>query len=1188
MTERTVLFERKRRGASLSVYRRTIILLCMFFLLYPEVYCAETQVTLSLRLQDVPLEQVLSAIETQTSYRFLYNKDRVDVTCKVSIDVQNKELPDALSQLLVGTDITYTLKNKQIVLTRSSVKGLGPDTPVKTISGIVRDEKGEPVIGANIVEKGVPGNGTITDVDGMFSLSVPDKAILVVSYIGYLTQEVPAGGANMHIVLKDDTKALEEVVVVGYGVQKKVNLTGAISQVTSKELENRPVANMAQILQGTIPNLNVHFSSGQPGQGGNLNVRGTTSINGGGPLVLVDGVPGDINRINPYDVESVSVLKDAAASAIYGARGAFGVILVTTKNAKEGKMSISYNNNFGWASPTVSTDFLTNGYEHVKLNDKAFLRSKGNTYTRYSEEDYKELEARRYDKTEHPDRPWVVIKKVMGKDIYNYYGNYDWWNTIFTSTQASQQHNLNLSGGNEKLNFLLSGSLYSKDGIMRVNPDEFKAYTFRSKVSAQIMPWLKISNNTQFYNSSYTYQGREGGGNPNFVYITVHGFPAYAPKNPDGTPTYNTLKNNYSIGDGIYALLLEGKAGGKNSTYELITTSSLEAKINNQISLFGDYSYTFFMSDNWYRATITRYSIEPGKLEEVPNYNSDQLKQNRELEPMQVINLYANYNQKFGNHNLSSTLGMNYEYKKYSKLFGARKNLLSEKLNDLNLGTGDQETGGGSYEYTLFGAFFRLNYDYNGKYLFEVNGRYDGTSRFGEGKRFGFFPSFSAGYRVSEEAFWTSLRNIISNFKIRLSFGTLGNQLPDQSSSEIRNSANYYPYISLMSPNLSSWIVDEQRIQYINSPVPISHNLTWEKSTTSNIGIDAGFLNNRLNINIDAYIRKTFNMLVPGKVLPGVFGATIPTENAGDLETRGFELSLSWDDQFELMNKPFHYSISLGLSDYSTKITKYDNPTRLLSSYYTGQKLGEIWGYSIDGFFKTNEEADQFDIDQSLINKQRLSSPGVWSKLQAGDIKFKDLDNDKKITPGKNTLDDPGDRRIIGNTTPRYRFGLNIGFNWHSFDFSSFIQGVGKRDWYPGNNADKFWGPYSRPYYSFIPRKFEDDVWTPQNTDAYYPLLRGYTALNAGNDLREANDRYIQNAGYVRLKKLVFGYTLPKSFTQKMRIEKLRLYLSGENLGYYTPMRTRYIDPEQLDGDGVNGRTYPMSKTVSFGLDITI
>jgi len=313
-----------------------------------------------------------------------------------------------------------------------------------------------------------------------------------------------------------------------------------------------------------------------------------------------------------------------------------------------------------------------------------------------------------------------------------------------------------------------------------------------------------------------------------------------------------------------------------------------------------------------------------------------------------------------------------------------------------------------------------------------------------------------------------------------------------------------------------------------------------------------------------------------------------PLKTAGDLETKGFEASLSWRDSFDLFGSPFNYSATLGVSDYLSKITKYDNPTNLLSNYYVGQTLGEIWGYSIAGMFQTDEEAAQFDIDQSLINRQRLNSPGTWSKLQAGDLKFNDLDGDKKITPGKNTLDDSGDRRIIGNTTPRYRFGLNVGFDWNSFDFSTFIQGIGQRDWYPGNNADKFWGPYSRPYYSFIPREFEKDVWTPENNDAYFPLLRGYTALNANNDLREANDRYIQNAGYVRLKNLVFGYTLPVSITQKAKIEKLRIYLSGENLGYYTPMRTRYIDPEQLDGDGTNGRTYPMSRTLSFGLDITL
>ncbi len=1053
----------------------------------------------------------------------------------------------------------------------------------KSITGKVSDQTGSLIPGASVIIKGTT-TGAVTDNNGKFTLAnVPEKSTLVFSFVGMKPQEIIVGNkTDFSIVLIEERIGINEVVVVGYGVQKKVNLTGAISQITSKNLENRPVSNMSQILQGSIPNLNVTFSTGQPGAGGSLNVRGITSINGGGPLVLIDGVPGDINRINPYDVESVTVLKDAAASAIYGARGAFGVVLVTTKNAKGGKMTISYNTNFGWASPTVSTDFITSGYESVKLNDEAFLRSTGNTYTRYSEEDYAELEARRYDKTENPDRPWIVEKNVKGKNIYNYYGNYDWWNAVFSDTQSSKQHNLNLSGGTDKVNYLLSGSYYEKDGIMKINPDKFSSYTFRSKISAQVLPWLKISNNTQYYYSGYKYQGLEGGGNPNFVSVTVHALPAYAPVNPDGTPTYNTLKNNYSIGDGIYALLLDGKAGGKNTTHEIVSTSSMVIDVNKNIKVLGDFSYTLYLTDNWYRNTVTKYSIEPGVLQEVPNFNSDQMKQTRILKPMKVANLYTNYSQDFNKHHLAGTAGVNYEYTNYSRLYGLRKNLLSETQNDLSLGTGDQEASGGAYEYTLFGAFFRGNYDYANKYLMEVNGRYDGTSRFGEGQRFGFFPSVSFGYRISEEPFFEPVKGIINNLKFRFSIGTLGNQLPSSTSS-----ANFYPYISLMPTSLSSWISGGQKNQYVSSPKPISPYLTWEQSRTSNIGVDAEFLKSRLNISIDAYVRKTFDMLVPGKVLPAVFGATIPTENAGDLETKGFEVSVAWRSEFNLMEKPLSYNISLGVSDYMSKITKYDNPSNLLSNYYVGQEIGEIWGYSIDGLFKTDEEAQNFTIDQSLVNRQRLNSPGIWNKLQAGDIKFNDLDGDKKITPGKNTLDDSGDRRIIGNTTPRYRFGLNMGFNWNNFDFSTLVQGVGRRDWYPGNNADKFWGPYSRPYYSFIPKNFEKDVWTAENPDAYFPLLRGYTALNGSNDLNGANDKYIQNAGYIRLKNLVVGYTLPQKLLDKINIKKLRFYLSGENLGYYTPMRTKYIDPEQLDGDGTNGRTYPMSKTLSVGMDLS-
>ncbi|CCH54160.1 TonB-dependent receptor plug [Fibrisoma limi BUZ 3] len=1068
----------------------------------------------------------------------------------------------------------------------------GPDRPVSSqlaiqaisVRGkVVSSENNEPLPGVNVVVKGSQ-RGTNTDAKGQFELLVPDNnAVLVFSFVGYTAQEVPVGNqTQLNVVLKPDDKALSEVVVVGYGTQKKVNLTGAVSQVQAKDLEDRPLNNLSQILQGTVPNLNITFGTGQPGSGGSLNVRGETSFNGGGPLVLIDGVPGDINRINPNDVETISVLKDAAASAIYGARGAFGVVLVTTKTAKNGKTTISYTNNFGWSTPTVSTDFLTNGYEHARLNDEAFLRATGNTYTRYSEEDYKELEARRYDKTENPARPWTVVKTVNGKEIYNYYGNYDWWNTLFNMTQPSRQHNLNLSGGTDKVNYYLSGSLYEKDGIMRINTDKFTQYTLRSKINAQLTPWLKISNNTQYFDSKYKYPGLEGGANANFVAITVHALPAYAPRNPDGTATYNTLKNNYSIGDGLFANLLKGVAGGEKKVHELTTINSATIDFTKNWNLVANYSFSFYIADDWYRSAVAQYSIQPGILTTVPNYNTDQYRQTMWFDPMHATNVYTSFNQTFGKHYLGATAGINYESKKHQRLFGARKNLLSESLNDLNLGTGEQLSSGDSYQYSLFGAFFRLNYDYEGRYLLEVNGRYDGTSRFGEGRRYGLFPSVSAGWRVSEESFFTPLRNVVNNLKIRASYGTLGNQLPSNTSS-----ASFYPYIPIMPTAQSSWINNGQKLYYVDSPNPISPNLTWEKATTTNLGLDVDLLKSRLNLAFDVYTRKTTDMLVPGQVLPAVYGATVPTQNAGDLKTTGFELAIGWRDRVKVAGKPLSYNASFIVSDSKSTVTKYDNPNKILSSRYEGQTIGDIWGYSIDGFFQTNEEAQAYTVDQTVVNRQRLNAPGDWSKLQAGDLKFIDLDGNGKIDQGANTLTDHGDLRIIGNSRARYRYGINLGASWNGFDLSVLAQGIWRKHWYPGNNADKFWGPYSRPYYSFIPANFADDVWTPENRDAYFPILRGYTALNSGGDLQAVNDRYLQNVGYLRLKNVVIGYTIPETLTRKIRVPRARVYVSGENLLTYTPLRTKYIDPEQLDGDATNGRTYPLSKTISAGLTVT-
>lgn len=1176
----------------LKVMRITFFLIIAFTFQMMATSTKAQDAKMTLETTSTTVGQLLSEIEKQTDYLVVYSNKEVDTSRKINVKNKSDKVSSILDEVFAETDIDYDFENNYIVLAKRATNNAAAISNImeakntqqqgRTITGTVVDNTGETIIGATIVLQGDISKGTVTDYDGNFTLSgVPDNAVFEVSYVGMKTILVDTQGkTSLDIIMEEDNEMLEELVVVGYGTMKKANLTGAVSQISSKDLENRPVSNATQILQGVMPNVNITFPSGEPGVGGKINIRGQASINGGDPLVLIDGVPGDINRINPSDIESISVLKDASASAIYGARGAFGVILVTTKNASSGKMNVSYSTYFATSTPTVRTDFMTTGYDAVLLNDTAFRRTTGDTYTRYSDEDMRELEARRYDRVEDPNRPWVVVKNVNGKDIYNYYGNYDWWNTVFSDNQPSQSHSLNVSGGNEKINYMLSGNYYAKDGIMKINTDKFKSYNFRSKVSAQLLNNLKLTNNTSYYNKDYSYSGREGGGNPNFLYITVHALPAYAPLNPDGTATYNTLKNNYSIGDGLLAMLLNGGSRGSKGIHEFTTTSSLELDVTKNLKLNADYTYQFYIADDWYRSTVSNYSIEPGILQEVPNYNTDQLKETMWFDPMYVANFYANYNNKFNKHGLILTGGINYENKKHSRLFASRKNLISESLNDLNLGTGDMLVGGGAYDYALLGAFFRANYDYDDRYLFELSGRYDGTSRFKKGIRYGFFPSFSTAWRISEEKFFENTKNYINNFKLRASYGTLGNQL-----SMGNASSSYYPYISTMNMNLSNYLINGEKSQNVSAPNPVIDNLTWEKATTINGGIDMSFINSKLNFTFDAYIRKTTDMLVPGKTLPAVFGAASPRQNAGDLETKGFEVILSWNDSFQLKGKPFNYGASFVLGDAVSKITKYDNPNNLLSNHYVGKKLGEIWGYKIDGFFKTDEEAANYRIDQTLVNSVIQASPGEWGKLRAGDIKFIDANNDGIISPGKGTADDPGDMSIIGNSTPRYNYGLNLNASWNNIDLSVFFQGIGKLNWYPNTNADKFWGPYSRPYYSFVPKDFNDKVWSEDNPNSYFPTLRAYEALNNGGALRDPNDKYMQNIGYLRLKNLVVGYSLPDKWMQRVKVQRCRLYISGENLLTWTPLATDYIDPEQPVADS-NGRSYPLSKTISVGLDI--
>ena len=1070
------------------------------------------------------------------------------------------------------------------------------------VNGVVLDATGQPVVGAFVLQKGT-SNGTMTDLDGNFTISVPSDAVLEISSMGYVTQEIALGGKSfINVVLQTDTQLLEEVVVVGYGSTKKINLTGAVSVIKADDLQDRTALSASRMLQGSVPGLNITSGSGRPGQASTINIRGLNSINGGSPLVLIDGVEGDLERINPADIESISVLKDASSAAIYGARASFGVILVTTKEGadKDGKPVVRYSGRAGFTSPTTSTDYESRGYYSVYITDYFMKTYSGTPYTdgKYTNADMMELWIRRNDKTENPARPWVVVENRNGVDVYNYYANTDWYHEIFNDIKPTTSHSISFTGGTEKVKYMLSGSYNMEKGVFKISSDTFSKFNFRSKVSFDVTKWLNIANNTSFYSSNYSYPGRSGVNN-SFRMSEVHALASYPVTNPDGSLIYNTQYRSEPLMDGLVTILTNDLHRNVDKVNHLSTMSELTIKPFKGFEVKANFTYNYTSSNSMNRTANAEYSVYPGEtLVRTDSYFTNKLSESVTFQKYIQTNVFATYNNKFADaHNLKVMAGYTYETKHIKDLKLSGENLLSDTLSDLDLvGTnadGEKVTdvSGGQNEYAIMSAFMRFNYDYKERYLLEFNGRFDGTSRFAEGSRWGFFPSLSAGWRISEEPFFAKAKEHVDNLKLRASFGRLGNQ-----------QVGYYDYIRGINTGTLNYVFGAAKPVYATIDAPVASDLTWEVVEQYNVGIDAAFLNNRLTFSAEGYIRDTKGMLTEGMKLPGVYGADSPKMNAADMRTKGYELSLSWRDQFMLAGKPFLYSASFVFSDYITKITKFDNPNKLLSSYYEGQIYGEIWGYETDGFFKTDAEAAAYQarVDQSAVNGIIFASAGEEGKLRAGDLKYVDqptIDTDGDgipdtgdgiISQGLNTVDNPGDRKLLGNSEPRYQYGINLGANWMGFDFSIFLQGIGHIDWYPDPDARAFWGPYARPFSSLIPSDFMTKVWSEDNPDSYFPRPRGYIAMKDGRALGTVNDRYLQNVGYCRLKNLTFGYTIPEKLLKKAKISNLRVYFSGENLGYASPLKknSRYVDPEQAMTAG-NLSVYPWQKTFMFGVDLT-
>ena len=1199
MKKKRSLYECRRIPCTKKVFRimkvTTFLLFVMFFQVSAGVF-SQNRGLINLKAENESLKEILRLVENQSKYRFLYNSNNINVEQTKSIDCQGKSIDEVLDMLFNGTDIryrsferTYVLFSEERDRLSSAEDLLDFSQQQKIISGKITDSSGEPLPGVTVVVKGTT-QGTVTNADGEFSLAnIPEDGTLVFSFVGMQTQEISVvGKSTINISMEEEAIGVDEVVVVGYGIQRKVNLTGAVTQVSSKEIEDKAVSNMTQILQGSIPNLNITTPSGKPGEGGTMNIRGNTSLSSSGsPMVLIDGVPGNIDRINPSDVESVTVLKDASSAAIYGARAAFGVILVTTKSVKEGKPRIQYSNNYGWITHSVNTDFITSGYWNARVNDMAMTNSLGITTTGYSEEDYDELWSRVNDRTEHPDRPWVVVKpNSSGKDMFHYYGNFDWFNYLYSEWRTKNNHNVNITGASSdnRVRYMFSAMTNKEDGIIAINQDNYNRNNFRVKLDADVTEWLTISNNTSFFKSQYNWTGKADNFNRLTTTVTTNPmyfyFPAYVPVNPDGSLTGYTGKGPYQIGYGNHANWLYGKSKGIKDDSDLLSIFEAKAFVLKGLELTANYAYGQVLSEYQYRQVKVPYSLYPGEtgIWKLADLNKDKLTDASSNTKRHALNLYANYDKTINKHHIKTTVGFNQEWQDYKIITGRGQDLLSENLNDLDLVTNNYEMSGGQESWALRGAFFRFNYDYEGKYLGEFSGRYDGTSRFPKAKRFAFFPSFSLGWRLSEEAFMDFLKPVVNNLKLRYSYGSLGNQLTSN-----------YGYIENMSVGLSSYLLDGDRSTVTSVPSPISDSYTWEVATTNNVGMDISLLDFKLNVSSDFYIRDTKNMLMPGPTLPSVYGTNSPKENAASLRTKGYEISVEWKDKFSVANSPFSYNVKFILSDYTAQVTEFNNPTRDLTDYYAGKQLGEIWGYSYGGIFSSDDEAAAWAsiVNQDRINKRRVQAPTAdLQKLQAGDIKIWDLDGDGDINIGQNTVDDPGDRKVIGNSQPRYLFGINLGADWNGLDFSVSFQGIGRQHWYPNGENEMFWQVYSRPYSSFIPVDFMEKVWTKDNPNAYFPLMRAYLAQNS--ELSVANDMYLQDLAYCKLKSLVIGYSLPAQLLQKTGIiEHLRIYLSGENLFKVSKLDTDYIDPEGVFLDPT-GRGYPLNKIFSVGVNVTL
>lgn len=1073
-------------------------LLCLNLSIYSQ--------SISLKMSNVSVKKAMTELQTKSGYSFVYIAGDVDTDRTVSINAS--QLKDAVAQILKGQNVSYEIQGKNIVIKKGSQQQVTSGKR-KKVTGTVKDANGEPIIGATVVEKGTT-NGTVTDFDGNYALELSESGTLAVSYIGYKSQEFAASQIKqgaLAVTLKEDTEVMDEVVVVGYGTQKKVNLTGAVETIKSDKIADKPVVSLQNALAGEAAGLTITQRSAQPGKNSTqLRIRGVGTWGSSSPLVLVDGVAMDINDVMPSDVESISVLKDAASASIYGSRAANGVILITTKQGKKGKVSVSYTGNIGVQLPT-RVPKMAKSWQYAELYNQS-MENEGNSSSLFPRDRIERMKA--------------------GGDPDKLEGSTDWYDELLNPA-LQHSHNISFQGGGEKTAYIGSLGYTYQDGVIF---SSYKRYNARINSMTDFTSWLKMGFNLSYIND---ISSESAAGASNAYFKAQRALPYLPVKFSDGTWSFHSNATNpVRMATDDY-----GMSYDKGSKLSLLITPEL--------NFFGGLNIkgTFAYESNTYLGKTFEKTVLYDEFEPAGQASNLFVSRNKQTDTWNQYNnltasVTATYEKNFGKHALKLLAGWSAETHKHQYTLASRKDFPNNDFEEINAGDPNTATSEGYSSYSALASFFgRVNYVFADRYLFEANVRYDGSSKFAQGHRWGLFPSFSLGWRVSEEKFFEPLKDYVSNLKLRASWGQLGNQ-------EISN----YQYLSTYGEG-SAYILGNTICTSYKEAVMGNPLITWETATNWNIGVDFSLFHNRLSASFDWYKKSTDDILLSLEKT-NMLGITPAMENAGSVENKGWEITLNWQDH---IGQDFSYNVGFNLSDVKNKVTDlagYKSPSSSLTARIEGEPLDALYGWETLGICHSQELYDKYNVIMKKFNPN-------WG---IGDLIINDRDGNGVINSD--------DKTIIGNQIPRFTYGINLGFNYKNLDFSCFFQGVGRVNGYLTSDLIAPMGNHSAVEEHYT------DSFDPQHprSDAYWPRM-----LNSWRQNSDNYSHWVQDASYLRLKDVQIGYTF--SFP-KAKIEKLRLMFSGQNL--FTLTKYRILDPETAIG----GISYPNVAIYSFGINLTL